>query len=487
MDLHEPPQPVTGSPAAAFDLLLSRTVALPLREMVQDREWNLHLLGAALSHLRSLGLVEVVPGAEPARFSLTPWARERSTLVGKVLARSEKANWQPEDRERLRCSVEAALEQQPGRLLVYASDGTECQDLDFKGCRSTVFRPEWLMPEGAPDLIEVTSQAIDSASAALTRVAGRMGLLGPGQVIRTRPDKEPAPVFEVRPGGHLRFRPGELASGRPLRAGPGKDKIGAAPAVGERDIADEAMRRQIADEIRTALADEAIPWQVRATPGINAIDIFPRGHDKALARDHLLTTGPAGHGRQVVSIADRIDGNDAPLFSRPLPGSDCSYLFLSVASDEGPLLAGLQRGLSPAGVRIGHLGAGSRRTERFLNRLLVLRRKGRSQVSALVRSLQEEQQTRMGGFNAAAAEAISRTWAFERPVTLAFDIDGTLNMGEGKLPTGGIPELLLDLDRWGFQLAVITGKTMARLRKTDMLGLCGRVCASSPRRPGGGA
>jgi len=137
MDLHEPLQPVTGSPAAAFDLLLSRKEALPLREMVQDREWNLHLLGAALSHLRSLGLVEVVPGAEPARFSLTPWARERSTLVGKVLARSEKANWQPEDRERLRCSVEAALEQQPGRLLVYASDGTECQDLDFKGCRST--------------------------------------------------------------------------------------------------------------------------------------------------------------------------------------------------------------------------------------------------------------------------------------------------------------------------------------------------------------
>jgi len=484
--------PVTASPAAAFDLLLGRLEPLPLREMISEREWNRRLLGTALSHLRSLGLVEVLPGAEPARFAVTPWARERSRAVLGALASTSRANWTSDERERLRPGIDGILDQQAGRILVYASDGTERLDLDFKGYCSVIGSPGWLLPDCAPRLVEVTAQTLERIRILLTDVARAEGLLPPGRETAARPGKEPALVFEQRPGGHLRFRPAEEGTGRPLRGGAptgraresdgtprrgdgwhgaGEGEPGLQPNIAVSGQDDEERRGKIAERIRTVFGTELREWQVRATPGINAIDLFPRGHDKALARDHLLTTGPGGRGRQVVSLGDSLGGNDAPLFTRPLPDSSCRYLFLSVAEDEEPLRTGISRGLPPPELCLGHLGTGSRRTERFLNRLLVLRRKGMSHVAALVRSLQEEQQTQMGFINQEAAQRIGKTWDPDRPVTLAFDIDGTLNDGEGTLPSGMIPELLWELDRWGFQLAVITGKTIDRLRRSGVLGL----------------
>ncbi len=465
-----PADPITTSPAAAFELLLERSAPIPLREFVQEREWNRRILGATLQHLRSLGLAEVEPGSEPARIGVTPWARKRANAVGAVLASRPSPLWAATDRELLRPQVESALEQRPGCLLVYASDGTERLDFDFKGYRSIISNAEWLQPDSTPQLLDVSNEAVARVRDILSEHADRERLMVPGMQVPTRPGKRAAPIFEVRPGGHLRFRPVERETGRLLRRARDGESAGMG-GDGNPSSGDEKRRQQLAQAFRTALALETTAWQVRATPGINTIDLFPQGHDKALARDHLLTTGPGGQGRQVVSIADRIDGNDAPLFTRPLPVQGCRYLFLSVASDAQPIELGFSRGLVPPGLRIGHLGTGSRRTERFLNRLLALCQKGMTHVAALVRTLQEEQQNLLGPHNLAAAAAVDETWDPGQPITLAFDIDGTLNEGEGTMPVATILQLLWELDRWGFQLAVVTGKTMVRLQEGGMLGL----------------
>ena len=66
-------------------------------------------------------------------------------------------------------------------------------------------------------------------------------------------------------------------------------------------------------------------------------------------------------------------------------------------------------------------------TEAFLRRLLVLRRKGRAHSDALARALKEHQRSMSGPVNETAARSIDQDWNIDAPVTLAFDIDGTLN------------------------------------------------------------
>lgn len=430
-----------------------------LRRIVSSTDAGAHRIVPMLEDLRMLGLLDVDFTSEPVRYRTTARARALGDEIQDILAGASPGHWGTADRRALRNATRLVMLQEPGRILVYANDGTRRGDLDFKGQGDPYGRAGWI--EAAPlDLYVPEVGEIAAIKTVLQEVASLRGLRGPREGYRSERKNREIRVFEHREGGHLRFRPVDGATGEPLRD-PRADPEGWAPATRRQDL-----RREL-----QALADEITggTWTVRATPGLTTIDLFPKAHTKALARDHLLAGAEIGERRQLVVFADRWDGNDGPLLTTPLPQPDDRFLVLSVATDEAPLLARARQGLVAPGVGLGHIGDGASRTEAFLRRLLVLHRKGRPPTAALARTLSESLRSDASGLNAGTADAIATGWDLAAPITLAFDIDGTLNRRDGGALHGDIPSLLWELDSRGFQLALITGKDLDRIQKDELL------------------
>ena len=443
-----------------FDLLCTPpSGGWTLRGLVGHTDASPHRVSPMLEDLRWLGLLDVDLVGEPVRYRATPRATALAAPIRSLLVQAPPGRWNDDARGKHRSEVERILRQIPGCLLVYGNDGTRRGDLDFKGHRDLYGRAIWrggvaLEPDATPD------GEIDIIRSILEEVAARHGLRIPGETYRNDRANTTTPIFEVRDGAHLRFRPVDAASGRPLRddaaGGDGK----------HRESQRQALRHALQETLDGTLGPG---WTVRATPGLTTMDLFPATHTKALARDHLLAGEEFGERRQVVVFADRWDGNDGPLLTTPLPRPGDRFLVLSVALHEAPLLARAAQGLLAPEVRFGHLGPGVHRTEAFLHRVRALIHKGQPQVDALARALMESQTSEAGGINATAAALLLRDCDSAAPVTLAFDIDGTLNHRDGTPMHGEIPQLLWDLDSQGFQLAVITGKDLGRIRQEELL------------------
>jgi hypothetical protein len=60
---------------------------------------------------------------------------------------------------------------------------------------------------------------------------------------------------------------------------------------------------------------------------------------------------------------------------------------------------------------------------------------------------------------------------FEIRWNVAHGIDGTINVQDGQPVHADIPPIMKELDSWGFQLAVITGKKLDRVRRENLLGI----------------
>jgi hypothetical protein len=447
--------------ATLFDLLCAPRGedGWTLRALGARTDASPHRIGPMLEDLRTLGLLDVDLVGEPLRYRATPWAVAVAAPLRAALEEAPAGRWDAELRARQRVRVEDILRQNPGSILVYANDGTRRGDLDFKGHRDPYGRAIWL--DGTALDVQIPTEAeLRAIRAALEDFAPPRGLRIPGESYRNERKDADTPIFEARDGAHLRFRPVDATTGEPLRDPP-SGASGAPPM---------SRRQTLRGELQEALdATVGTGWTVRATPGLTTMDIFPAAHTKALARDHLLAGLEFGERRQVVVFADRWDGNDGPLLSTPLPQAGDRFLVLSVARNEGPLLARAEQGLMAPEVRFGHIGPGAPRTETFLRRMRTLVRKGRSHVAAVARALVESQASDAGGINAVAAELLVRDCDPTAPVTLAFDIDGTLNLRDGAALHGAIPRLLWDLDSLGFQLAVITGKDLGRIQRDGLL------------------
>ncbi|MFH1531624.1 MAG: hypothetical protein ABIK09_12925 [Pseudomonadota bacterium] len=430
-----------------------------LHSLVVQADAGPHRFGPMLEDLRALGLLDVDHVGEPIRYRATPWARTQAEPLRVLLEGAPPGRWDDPMRAELRRRVEGILRQNPGRILVYANDGTRRGDLDFKGHRDPYGRAGWL--DGATLDIHTSSDAeVSGIRALLEDFAARHGLRSPLESYRNERKDADTPIFEARDGVHLRFRPVDDASGTPLRD----------PPTSATGIPPKSRRQELRSELQELLdRTGGGGWTVRATPGLTTMDLFPATHTKALARDHLLTGEEFGERRQVVVFADRWDGNDGPLLTTPLPQPGDRFLVLSVAKEEAPLLACAQQGFLAPEVRFGHIGPGAPRTEAFLRRMLALVRKGRPHATALARALIEIQGSQAGGINAAAAALVMRDCDPEAPVTLAFDIDGTLNLRDGAPLHGDIPRLLWELDSRGVQLAVITGKDLGRIQRDHLL------------------
>jgi hydroxymethylpyrimidine pyrophosphatase-like HAD family hydrolase len=324
-------------------------------------------------------------------------------------------------------------------------------------------RPRWLPPNESPPLLDVSAEELGLVRRILDEIARAEDLLTTDAEFAAADGSGGQRVFEERRAHHLRFRPVDRASGTPV-----KDP----PRSVDDDLERETRRTLLAARVRRRLDVEIGPrWAVRATPAIVSIDVFPATHHKGLARDHLLAGDGIGGRRQLVSFGDRLDGNDAPLVETPLPGAEDRYAFLSVAKRPPELQRRLDSGRLDPRILVAHVGEGCGSTIALLNRVLRLRSKGLAAKDALTRALREVQDAMFWRRNADVAEQIARRWAADQPLTLAFDIDGTINVQDGQPVHADIPPIMKELDSWGFQLAVITGKKLDRVRRENLLGI----------------
>ncbi len=333
-----------------FDLLCaSPHGGWTLRALQEQTDAGPHRVGPMLEDLRALGLLDVDPLAEPGRYRATPWARAQAEPIRALLEDALPGIWDNTSLRTHRGSVEQVLRQNLGCILVYANDGTRRGDLDFKGHRDPYGRAGWL--DGATlDVHAPSAEEFTKIQSILEDLAVRRGLRIPGESYRNERKGADTPIFEVRDGIHLRFRPVDDSSGTPLRD----------PETGATGAPPETRRQALRRELQQAL-DQALGagWPVRATPGLTTMDIFPSAHTKALARDHLLAGEEFGERRQVVVFADRWDGNDGPLLTTPLPRSEDRFLVLSVAKEEAPLLVRAEQGLVAGGGRLRSRRVGS--------------------------------------------------------------------------------------------------------------------------------
>ena len=439
-----PPGPADAGPAAALRLpppasqagifmrLLELEAPFSVRRLMAELSLERDTAYGALSDLRQVGLLRPVDPHHQERFTISPWIRTaRARQVLEVLSSEEVLDlgrWCQEDLQPLRRRLAAAMMHRPGEVLVYCDSGATTTAYDFWGSTSPHATPCWGEVHRRP-LPEGWEEERAAVEAALRRVAAEQDLRPPGRGFTDRRGEE-RPVFQEKAGAQLRFRPVTL----------------------DGDVLVGEARRRVGEAVEQSVQrmESELRWQVATTSGVTSIDIFTEGWTKAHARDHLLDGADVGHRRQTVFFGDRPRGNDADVIHTPLPrGGRSCFLFLSVGGevrDTARPVQGLAADLGP-----GVLGA-------FLDGLISGHQRRGNHLQGLTGAL-----AAMDRDLSSLIQDLDGHWSRRLPITLAFDINGTLAGDDGTM-TRGLGPLLWELDARGYQFAAITGQSQKNLK-----------------------
>ena len=442
--------------ARIFSHCLDLPSPFSIQYLAESIHINIDMVANTLMHLRMLGLLQRVWNGDSWGLGVSPWVKTRSQPLLEYLCASTTALWTPEDRECIRSVIHRCLLQAPYILRVYAGEGSVVGRYDFGGIFNIYEEPGWVS-----DPLELPLPAVLNDDAAIVRevvdaVTQSAGLRSIDYTFIDHKGRFKH-VLEQRPSGHFRFHP--------------VDKFtGLLPVDSRTEPADQSKRQDIFREIEFRLGQTEklrADWCVRATRGIASIDIFPAIRTKAMSRNILLCGEDLGIRNQVVSFGDRPNGNDAPLLQTPLPSPDDKYVFLSVDITPDSLNEIRCAGTIAPGISAGYLGPGCHAMDLFLTNLLEQNLNHKHPLDALLATLRSHPWTPDETGARDLISSIQQLWNKNQPVVLAFDLDHTIIEDQGSPIPIRIGWIMHQLNDFGYQLAIITGREINKINLSD--------------------